>query len=514
LNNNTSLFDYIIVGGGSAGAVLARRLADDPAVSVCLIEGGPAYEDDPKVLNLKESLGLVGNLKYDYDYPIVEQERGNSLLRISRAKMLGGCSAHNDCWALRAPDNDMDRWSALGAEGWDAQGVAPYFDQVFKDMRVHGVTQNAELSKAFLAAANDQGLPTIDNTAGDYRNGISWVSLNEDEGIRVSTAVAYLFPTTALPSNLHLQLETMVHRVIIEDGRATGVETDKGTFGARREIILSAGAIDTPKLLMLSGIGPAEHLEEHGIDVVQDLPGVGSNLSDHIETAVIWESAKDPGESINGLDLGVYADVLGEGDFSLQATFGHFTYWLHTKPFDELDSPERAFCLAPNSARPASRGTVRLASANPADKPLVDPRYFTDAEGRDEKILVEGIRLARRIAESPALKGWVVREVAPGPELQSDDELGAYARRYSNTVYHPSATCKMGAADDDEAVVDPRLRVRGIENLRIADASVFPELVRVNPNMTVVMVGAKAADLIREDYGSELSVPAHAQAQA
>jgi choline oxidase len=492
-------FDYIIVGGGSAGAVLARRLVDDESVSVCLIEGGAAFEDDPKVLLLKESLGLVGNLKYDYDYPLVKQERGNSLLRISRAKMLGGCSAHNDCWALRAPDEDMNRWSALGATGWDATGTAKYFDQIFPEMKVHPVTQNAELSKAWIEAANEQGFKTIDNTVGDYSEGISWVSLNEDNGVRVSTAVAYLFPTSELPSNLTLQLETLAHRIIVEDGRAVGIETDKGTFRASREVIISAGAIDTPKLLMLSGIGPAEHLREHGIDVVLDLPGVGSNLNDHIETPLTWESAKDPGESINGLDLGFYADVLDEGEFNIQVTIGHFTYWLHEPPFDDLPRPERAFTFAPNVARPASKGTVRLASADPKDKPLIDPRYFTDPEGRDEKLLVEGIKLGRKLAETTALKDWIVREVSPGPEVQSDEELGAYARRYSNTVYHPSATCRMGAADDESAVVDPRLRVRGIEGLRLADASIFPELVRVNPNMTVVMVGAKGADLIKED---------------
>ncbi|MCA4134829.1 GMC family oxidoreductase [Arthrobacter sp. M4] len=499
MNSAKNTFDYVIVGGGSAGATLAKRLANDPEVSVCLIEGGPANENDPKVLMLNESLGLVGDPKYDYDYGIAPQERGNSLLRLSRAKMLGGCSAHNDCWALRAPDADMDRWSELGAEGWDAASVAPYFDQIFEDLRVHPVTKGAELSNAWIAAANEQGFETIDNTQGDYRQGISWVSLNEDSGVRVSTAVAYLFPTSKLPPNLYLQLETLAHRVVVEDGRAVAVETNKGRFEATREIILSTGAIDTPKLLMLSGIGPAEHLKQHDVEVVQDLPGVGANLSDHIETPVIWESTKEPGDSINGLDLGLYADVLQEGDFSIQVTIGHFTYWLHSEPFNELPNPPLAFTFAPNVARPASKGTIRLASADPKDKPIVDPRYFTDEEGRDERLLVEGIRLARELAKSEALKDWIVQEVAPGPELQTDEELGAYARRYSNTVYHPSATCKMGSLNDPDAVVDPRLRVRGVEGLRIADASVFPELVRVNPNMTVVMIGAKAADLIKED---------------
>ena len=265
---------------------------------------------------------------------------------------------------------------------------------------------------------------------------------------------------------------------------------------ADREVIICAGAIDSPKLLMLSGIGPAGHLGEHGIEVVCDLPGVGSNLGDHIETPVVWESSREPGPSINGLDLALYAPLINPDSFDMQATIGHFSYWLHAEPFDELPRPDMAFCFAPNVARPASLGTVRLASANPGDKPVVDPAYFSDPENRDEKILVEGIRLARRLAATEALRDWVIREVSPGPELQSDEELGAYARKYSNTVYHPSSTCKMGAAADPAAVVDPRLRVRGLDRLRVADASVFPELVRVNPNMTAAMVGSKAAELI------------------
>jgi choline oxidase len=491
-------FDYVVVGGGSAGATLARRLADDAAVSVCLIEGGPAYEHDPKVLLLKESLALVGNDTYDYDYPIAPQPRGNSKLRISRARMLGGCSSHNDCWALRAPAEDMDRWRDLGADGWDADGTAAHFDQVFAELRVHPVTKTAELSHAWIDAAAELGIPQVDSTKGDYREGISWVSLNEHDGVRVSTAVAYLYPLADLPANLTLKLETKALKVVVEGGRAVAVETDRGMVRADREIILSAGAIDTPKLLMLSGIGPADHLTEHGIDVVADLPGVGSNLQDHIETPVTWESTRDPGESINGLDLGVYAAVAGQESFDLQVTIGHFTYWLWAPPFDELPRPDTAFTFAPNVARPASRGTVRLASANPADKPVVDPAYFTDPENRDERVLVEGIRLARRFAATAALDDWVLREVSPGPDLLTDEELGRYARTYSNTVYHPSCTARMGAADDPAAVVDPALRVRGVERLRIADASVFPEIVRVNPNMTVVMVGSKAAELIRK----------------
>lgn len=492
-------FDYVVVGGGSAGAVLGRRLADDPDVRVCIIEGGPAYEHDPRVLRLKQSLALVGHPDYDYDYTITEQPLGNSLLRLSRARMLGGCSAHNDAWALRAPAADMDRWAAAGATGWDGTATAPHFDRVFEEMRVHRVTQNAELSQAWIAAANELGFPTVDSTRGDYQRGISWVSLNEDKGIRVSTAVAYLFPLSELPPNLTVQLDTRAFKVVVENSRAVAVETDKGVVRARREIIVSAGAIDTPRLLMLSGVGPANHLQEVGIKPVMDLPGVGSNLQDHIETPVVWESAKDAGESISGLDLGLYAPVVSDESFDMQATIGHFSYWLHAEPFDELPRPARAFTFAPNVARPASRGTIRLASSGPIDKPLLNPRYFTDPDNHDERILVEGIRLGRRLAETTALSDWVVKEVSPGPSVTTDEELGAYARRYSNTVYHPCATCKMGAIDDADAVVDPRLRVRGIDGLRIADASIFPEIVRVNLNMTVIMVGSKAAEMIRED---------------
>ena len=496
----TGPYDVVIVGGGSAGVVLARRLADDdPQRTVCLIEAGPAFEHDPRVLRLEQSLALVGDPAYDYDYPIVPQMRGNSRVRMSRARMLGGCSSHNDSWALRAPDADMDRWSALGAEGWDAAGTGAYFDRVFAEMRVHPVAQEAGLSRAWVAAANEAGFPTIDTTTGEFGDGIAWISLNEHDGTRVSTAVAYLYPLSDLPANLTLLLETRATRIRIEAGRTQAVETDRGVIHAAGEIVVSSGAIDTPKLLMLSGIGPADHLRAHDIPVIADLRGVGSNLTDHIETPVIWESARDPGPSMNGLELGMYAALGGEPEPNVQFTVGHFTYWLDAEPFSELPRPPRAFCFAPNVARPASRGTVRLASADPSDTPLIDPGYFTDPAGRDERLLVEGVRLARRLAATDALQDWIVREVAPGPELQSDAELGGYVRHYSNTVYHPSATCRMGAPDDPAAVVDARLRVRGIEGLRIADASVFPELVRVNPNMTVVMLGAKAADLIAED---------------
>lgn len=497
---NDAEHDYIIVGGGSAGAVLARRLADDPATSVLLIEGGAAFEDDPKVRYLSESLALSGNERYDYDYPLVTQERGNSLLRMSRARMLGGCSAHNDAWALRAPATDMDRWEERGAAGWNAQSTAPYFDRVLKDMKVHPVAKSAELSHACIAAAAELGLPEMDNTAGQYGEGISWVSLNEHNGLRYSTAQAYLFPLRELPSNLALQLQTLATKVLFDGERAIGVDTDRGQFFARKEIVLCAGAVDTPKLLLLSGIGPADHLHSLDVPVKVDLPGVGSNLQDHIETPVTWEISRDPGKSINGLDVAMYSALVGgEEDFDTQFTIGHTNYWFEGPPFDELEHTSLALTVAPNVARPASRGTIRLASADYRDKALIDPRYFTDADNADERKLVAGIRLARRFAQAQPLRDWIIREIVPGPTYESDEDLGAHARRYSNTVYHPMCTARMGNPADVDVVVDPELRVKGVSGLRVVDGSVMPEIVRVNPNMTIIMIGMRAADLIAAD---------------
>jgi choline oxidase len=319
--------------------------------------------------------------------------------------------------------------------------------------------------------------------------------------IRQSSAEAYLFPLDQRPPTLTVLAETTVQQIVLDDhGAAVGVISSRGELRADKEVILCAGAFDSPKLLMLSGIGPAEHLRRVGVPVRHDLPGVGEHLQDHIEALAMWQANKPvPSASTQRWENGLFARVLSDGpEFDLMMHFGSEPYYIDFAALGyPIEMPAQAFCLTPNVARPASAGVVRLRSADPTVPPLIDPRYFTDAEGYDERLLVEGIRLARRIAEHEPLRGWMAREVAPGPALQSDAELGEYVRRTSNTVYHPAGSCRMGAANDGDAVVDPALRVRGLERLRVADASVFPTMIGVNLCMTVMMIGEKCADMVR-----------------
>ncbi len=393
---------------------MAARLSEDPNVTVCLLEAGPSDVDDPAILRLEDWMFLLDS-GYDWDYPVEPQEKGNSFLRHARARVLGGCSSHNSCIAFWTPREDLDEWAAMGCDGWAADDTWPLIQRLETNdgpgdhhgrsgpVNLMTIPPDDPCGVAVLEAAAQAGLPTVRFNEGETVTNGAWFQVNRSkDGNRMSSSHAYLHPIMASRSNLKVRTGCWVKRIVIdEDKRARGVEYMNpdlftySTVGARREVIVSCGAIDTPKLLMLSGVGPGEHLREHGIEVLVDLPGVGSNLQDHIETPVTWESDRPAGDSINGLDLGCYAAVGGDESFDMQATIGHFSYWLWAPPFDELPRPETAFTFAPNVARPASAGTVRLASADPGVKPIVDPAYFTDPENRDERVLVEGIRLAR-----------------------------------------------------------------------------------------------------------------------
>ncbi len=321
----------------------------------------------------------------------------------------------------------------------------------------------------------------------------------------MSTSHAYLHPILGSRPNLDVRTDCRVSEIVIDDAMAaTGVRyqrpdlTGYDTVSARREVIVTAGAIDTPKLLMLSGIGPTVHLREMGVQVRVDAPGVGQNLDDHVEGLVFWEASRPMVEtSTQWWEIGLFATTeegLNHPDVMMH--YGSVPFDMNTLRWG-YPTTDNGFCLTPNVTQGLSRGTVRLRSRDFRDRPRVDPRYFTDPDGHDEAVMLAGIRLARRIAEQEPLRGWITRELAPGPEAVTDDELIDYAHRTHNTVYHPAGTARMGAATDPMAVLDPELRVKGVRDLRVVDASAMPKLPCVNPNITVMTMAEKCADLIR-----------------
>jgi choline dehydrogenase len=516
-NTATESFDYVVVGGGSSGCALAARLSEDPDVTVCLLEAGPSDVDDPAILKLTDWMALLDS-GYDWDYPVEPQERGNSFLRHARGKVLGGCSSHNSCIAFWPPREDLDEWAAMGCEGWSADECWPLVARLENNdgpweghgrtgpVRIMQIKPEDPCGVAVLEAAAAVGLPTVRFNEGvTVCEGAGFFQINcEPDGTRASSSHAYLHPIMGKRPNLEVRTGAWASRVLFDGRRATGVEYQHGigpgrrTVTARREVVLSTGAIDTPKLLMLSGIGPADHLREVGVDVLVDAPGVGANLDDHVEGLVMWEAARPMvTRSTQWWEIGLFTrteEGLDRPDLMMH--YGSVPFDLNTVRWG-YPTTDNGFCLTPNVTRGRSRGTVRLRSRDFRDRPRVDPRYFTDAEGHDMRVMIAGVRLARRIAEQEPLKEWVARELAPGPDAVGDDELADYISKTHNTVYHPAGTAKMGPDSDPMAVVDPQLRVRGVEGLRVADASIMPFLPAINPNITCYMIGEKASDLLR-----------------
>lgn len=513
-------FDYVVVGGGSGGAVVAARLSEDPSVSVCLLEAGPSDVDDPNILRLEEWMHLLGS-GYDWDYPVEPQERGNSFLRHARARVLGGCSSHNSCIAFWTPREDLDEWAAIGCTGWSTDECWPLIARLETNdgpgdhhgrsgpVKIRQIPADDPCGVAVLDAAAAVGLPTVRfNEGTTVCEGAGFFQINADEdNTRMSSSHAYLHPIMGTRENLDVRTNSWASKLNFTHGnRASSVSyldcmSFRGhTVTAQREIILAAGAIDTPKLLLLSGIGPAEHLREFGIDVLVDSPGVGSNLDDHVEGLVMWEASEPMvTRSTQWWEIGLFTRTEpGLDRPDLMMHYGSVPFDLNTVRWG-YPTTENGFCLTPNVTRGRSRGTVRLRSRDFRDRPRVDPRYFTDPDGHDFRVMLAGVKLARRIAEQPALKAWIARELTPGPDAVTDDELTEYIRKTHNTVYHPAGTARMGAPDDPDAVVDPRLRVKGISGLRIADAAIMPFLPATNPNITTMMIGEKASDLVRED---------------
>jgi len=490
-------YDYLIVGGGSSGCIIACRLAE-AGKKVALFEYGSSDENNEKVANLTKWSDLLGT-EYDYDYRITHQPKGNSLIRYSRGKMLGGCSSHNSCIAFITPDYDLQQWVKCGAVGWDPASVKPYFDKIKNKITIESAKVNNEFIDSFFIAANQAGYPTITFNENNYstKTGVGWFDLNKKGVIRESSSIGYLHPLSKWGDRITFHLNTRVNRIIIKNNKAVGVETTQGSYYTHGEVIVACGAIDTPKLLLLSGLGPIEHLKSVGVKPVKNLPGVGEHLLDHPEGVLNWElNCPMPKEFINYWEVGIFDKTTP--NLVVPDTMMHLglvIFDMNTKLYG-YPTASSGFSLTPNVTRARSEGVIRLQSSNPEDSPLIDFKYFTDREGYDEKVMIAGFKKAREIAKQPALSKWIKQELTPGLDVQTDEEISDYIRKTSNTVYHAAGSCKMGGLYDPLAVVDPEFRVYGVSNLRIADSSIFPTMVGVNPNLTIMMIGERCADFV------------------
>ena len=522
LPESASEFDYVIVGGGTAGCVIANRLSSYlPDHKILLVEAGPSDFMNDKVLNLKEWLNLLGG-ELDYDYGTTEQPMGNSYIRHSRAKVLGGCSSHNTLISFRPFRHDMDRWQDLGCEGWTFETMVSMVDRLKNTIQpVHERHRNQLCRDWISSCSSALDIPIHHDfnkeirQTGSLKQGVGFfsVSYNPDDGRRSSSSVAYVHPILRGEErrpNLTILTNAWVSRIVFDGEIAKGIKlhTNDGNMRiitARNETILSAGAVDTPRLMLHSGLGPRTQLNDLGISVVKDIPGVGENLIDHPESIIMWELNKPvpPNQTTMDSDAGIFLRREPHNMHGDDEDFADVMMHCYQIPFTlnterlGYENVTDAFCMTPNIPRPRSRGKIYLTSSDPLVKPALDFKYFTDPAGYDAATLVYGMRAARKIAQQSPFKDWLKREVAPGPSVQSDEDLSLYARRAAHTVYHPAGTTKMGnTQSDDMAVVDPNLRVRGIKKLRIADAGIFPEMPSINPMVTVLAIGERAAELI------------------
>ncbi|TPN55031.1 alanine-phosphoribitol ligase [Mesorhizobium sp. B1-1-9] len=523
--------DYIIVGAGPAGCVLANRLSEDPANSVLLLEAGG--KDWHPYIHMPAGFAKMTKGIASWGWSTVPQKHmKDRVFWYTQAKVIGGGSSINAQIYTRGNARDYDAWEKEeGLAGWGYRDVLPYFKRAENNQRfandfhgdqgplgVSNPISPLPICEAYFRAGQEMGIPFNPDFNGAAQEGVGYYQLTQKDARRSSASVAYLKPIRAR-KNLTVRTDVLVIRIVVENSRAIGVEIvdrpggEKKILRAEREVIVSSGAIGSPKLLMQSGIGPADHLKSVGITPVHDLPGVGSNMQDHLDLFVIAECTGDhtydnyaklhrtawAGLQYLLLKKGPVASSLFEtgGFWYADPTAGSPDIQFHLglgsgieAGVEKLNNPG----VTLNSAflRPRSRGTVRLKSADPADHPLIDPNYWSDPY--DCAMSIKGLRLAREIMRQKALAPYVLREVLPGPSLASDDELFDYACRASKTDHHPVGTCRMG--HDDMAVVAPDLRLRGIEALRVCDASVMPRVPSSNTNAPTIMVGEKGADLI------------------
>ena len=532
-SSETIEFDYVIVGAGSAGCVLANRLSADGKNSVLLLEAGP--KDSNLWIHVPLGYGRLFKEKTVNWMYQTEPEPGLDGRTVfqPRGKVLGGSSSINGLLYVRGQHEDYDRWRQHGNLGWGYDDILPYFKKAENQQRgaseFHGVggplpvsdLGHADpLSAAFIAAAAQSGLPVNPDFNGASQEGAGFFQTTTRRGRRASTAVAYLRPAKGR-SNLQVETAALAQRVVFDGRRAVAVEYRKQgslrTARARKEILVSGGAYNSPQLLQLSGVGPADLLRKHGIVVVLDAPGVGHDLQDHLQVRVVMRCTQRitlndvVNSPVRKVLAGLRYAALRSGPLSIAAgTSGAFfktnprlatpDIQIHFLPFSTDKMGEKlhsfsGFTASVCQLRPESRGSLRIRSADPAAPPEIRINYLSTEVDRAAN--VEGLKMLRKILHAPALSPFVVEEVDPGARISTDEELLNYCRARGSTIYHPASTCRMG--NDPLAVVDQRLRLRGIEGLRVVDASIMPDLVSGNTNAAIIMIAEKASDMILED---------------